>query len=110
MRVKQAAARLLKKYNADKLFDKKEASRFVLDTLKAAGCPRAQHLLGFDAWFKQLDMGKKGKLEMASMTSLALKVAKFSTRERGRPRSVATKPEHELSSSQLPYTIMKAVD
>lgn len=99
MRVKQASARLLKKYNADKLFDKKEASRFVIDVLKQAGCPRAQHLLGFDAWFKQLDIGKKGKLEMASMTSLAIKVAKFSTREKGRARSVSSKPEHELSSS-----------
>lgn len=51
--------------------------RFVIEVLKQSGCPKALHLLGFDAWFKELDRGKKGALEMGSMTGLALKVANF---------------------------------
>lgn len=112
LRIKQVSAKLLKKYTADKQFDKREASRFVIEVLKQSGCPRAQHLLGFDAWFKQLDLKKQGKLEMASMTSLALKVARFDSRKKLQ-KQVSTEKVNKVKiemSAKIPYMVMKAVD
>jgi len=85
----------------------------VIEVLKQSGCPRAQHLLGFDAWFKQLDLNKKGKLEMGSMTGLALKVARFDV-SKGKTRHSQSQQVRSKSlknnSSQVTYLSIKAVD
>lgn len=63
--IKLACTNILQKYKSDKVFDKKDAMRFVIEAMKQAGGKAQNNLLGFDAWFKSIDKKKCGFLEIA---------------------------------------------
>ena len=57
---------MLSKYKADKLFDRKDATKFCTEAMKQASGGKSQNnMLGFDAAFKEIDRRKRGTLEIA---------------------------------------------
>lgn len=68
---------MLSKCKADKHFDKRDAQKFCVEAMKSAGSTAGNNMIGFDALFKEIDVKKRGYLELAQMTGLALRVCNF---------------------------------
>lgn len=79
LKIRLVATKQLKRYQANKTFERQEAFRFVQTVLKQAKSTHNAGMLGFDAHFKNL-AGKRATLEFGQMTSLCAKVAQVDSK------------------------------
>ena len=74
LQLKLKATKLLKMTPTNKLFDRKEARKFLEQLVKSSKRPVT--LLNFETWFKEADRSKRNLLEIDQMYKLVMCLAK----------------------------------